>query len=137
MEVERRLPREVFEGLNRLLSEVKTSWGSFFVDPPEGPKLENESVESVHAIMTRRCGQYRHTYLYSLRADGRLYALRTCCAAFLENLLPGYISAPEDSGKDQQRTRNLNDPILHYVSDTVHELERDTSLMLTQHTLGR
>ena len=135
MVVERRVPRRVFENLSSVLSDVKTSWGSFFVHPPEGPRLENESVESVHGIMTRRCGQYHTSYLSNLQTHGRVHALRTCCAAFLENVLPGYMSAPEGSGKDERKAKNLNDPILHYIGDTVHELERDTSFLLTQYTL--
>jgi len=135
MEVERRVPRQAFEGLSRVLADVKTSWGSFFADPPEGPRLENESVESVHATITRRCSQYHASYLSNLHTHGRLYALRTCCAAFLENVLPGYLSPLEGSGKGQERTINLNQPILHYIGETVHELDRDINFILTQHTL--
>lgn len=135
MVVERRVPRRVFESLSRVLSDVKTSWGSFFVHPPEGPRLENESVESVHAIMTRRCGQYHASYLSNLQTRGRVHALRTCCAAFLENVLPGYPPPLEGSGEGQERTDNLNDPILHYIGETVYELERDTHFILAQHAL--
>jgi hypothetical protein len=135
MEVERRVPEKVFEGLNRVLSDVKTSWGFFFVRPPEGPRLENESVESVRAIMTRRCGQYHASYVSNLKTHGRLHALRTCCAAFLENALPGYLSHPGSSGQGQERTKNLNEPILHYLGEIIHELDRDIHVILTEHTL--
>ena len=135
MEVERRVSRQVFEGLSRVLSDVKTSWGSFFAHPTEEPRLENESVESVHAFMTRRCGQYHVSYLSNLQTDGRLHALRTCSAAFLENVLPGYISPLKGSREDQERTNNLNDPILHYIGEIIYELDRDINFILAQHIL--
>ncbi|MBW1744075.1 MAG: hypothetical protein JRJ47_11730, partial [Deltaproteobacteria bacterium] len=135
MEVERRVPRQVFEGLSRVLSNTKTSWGSFFARPPEEPRLENESVESVCGLMTRRCDQYHASYVSSLQTDGRLHALRTCCAAFLENVLPGYLSQREGSGKDEKRTNNLDEAILHYIGEFVYDLERDIHFILAQRTL--
>lgn len=132
MEVERRVPRQVFQGLSRVLSNIKTSWGSFFAHPPEEPRLENESVESVCGFMTRRCDQYHASYLSSLRTDGRLHALRTCCAAFLQNVLPG---EREASGKDEEKTNNLDEAILHYIGEFVYDLDRDIHYILAQHTL--
>jgi hypothetical protein len=132
MEVERRVPRQVFQGLSRVLSNIKTSWGSFFAHPPEEPRLENESIESVCGFMTRRCDQYHASYLSSLRTDGRLHALRTCCAAFLQNVLPG---EREASGKDEEKTNNLDEAILHYIGEFVYDLDRDIHYILAQHTL--
>jgi hypothetical protein len=135
MEVERHLSRQVFEGLSRVFSDMKTSWGSFFAHPPEEPRLENGSIESVHSLMTRRCGQYHALYLSRLQTDGRVHALRTCCAAFLENVRPGYLSEREGSGQDEEKTSNLDEAILHYIGETVHDLDRDIHLILAQHTL--
>ena len=134
MDVERRVSRQVFERLSRVLSNIKTSWGSFFAHPPEEPRLENESVESVCGFMTRRCDQYRASYLSSLRTDGRLHALRTCCAAFLDNVLSGYLSEREGSGKDERKANNLDEPILHYIGESVYELDPDINFILAQHT---
>jgi hypothetical protein len=134
MEVERRVSRQMFEGLGRVLSDIKTSWGTFFAHPQEEPRLENESVDSVAGFMTHRCDQYHASYLSGLRRNGRLHALRTCCAAFLENAIPGYLSQREGSGQDQEGTNNLNEVILHYIGEFVYDLDRDIHHILAQLT---
>jgi hypothetical protein len=135
MEVERRLSGQALKSAGGFFIDIKNSWGSFFAHAPDEPKLENASVESVHAFMKRRCSQYHASYVSSLDKHGRLHAERRCYAAFLENILSGHPSSLEDSGKGQEGTTNLNDPILHYIGETIYELDRDINLILTEHAL--
>jgi hypothetical protein len=139
MELERHLPRKTFEELSSVFSDMKTSWGAFFANAPEEPKLQHESVESIFNLITRRCAQYHASYLSGLRADGPLHALRTCCAAFLENALPGWWRALRMEGvrSGQERTTSLDHPILHYIGETLYELNRGMQYILAEHMLYR
>jgi len=128
MEVKRRVSRQKFESLNLVFTNIKSSWGLFFADPPDEPRLENESVASVCSIITNKCYQYHSSYLSDLQTHGWLHAFRTCCAAFLENVLPGYIIQDED----KDIVDDLDKPLVRDIGEMVYDLDRDIHTMLAQ-----
>lgn len=132
MEVKRRVPRQRLEDLNLVFSSIKTSWGLFFADPPEGPRLQSESVESICVIMTRRCDQYHSLYLSDLQTYGWLRAFRACCAALLENVLPGYRIKRGGLDKDQEMADDLDEPVIGYIGEMLYDLDRDVHIILVQ-----
>jgi hypothetical protein len=135
MEVKRRTPRQRLEDLNLVFSSIKTSWGLFFADPPEGPRLQGESVESICIIITRRCDQYHSLYLSDLQNYGRLRAFRACCAALLENVLPGYRIKREGLDKDQEMADDLHESVIGYIGEMLYDLDRDVHIILVQDKL--
>lgn len=133
MMVKRRAPRQGLKDVDLMFSDIKTSWGVFFAAPPEGPGLENASIESVRDMMTRRCDQYHALYLSALETRGRLHALKACCAAFLENISSGYLIREENLGNDQERKDESGEAVLGYIREFVYDLERDIQVILAQH----
>jgi hypothetical protein len=133
MAVKRRARRQGFEDLDLMFANIKMSWGAFFADPPDGPRLENASVESVRDMITHRCDQYHALYVSALETQGQLHALKTCCATLLENVLPGYLIGDANLANNQERQDDLEEVVSSYIRESVYDLDRDVQVILAQY----
>jgi hypothetical protein len=134
LEIETRFSRQKKKDLGPIFSSIRYSWGSFFADYPDGPRLEGESAETVDKTIVCRCREYHGSYLSNLRANGVLYALRHSCAGLVTNVCNPYEAEARVKDEAKKRVHNLKARVVRRIGELVYALRRDIGTLLVKHT---
>lgn len=127
-EIQRRLPRQRLKGLEPAFAQMRNSWGTFFVDYPEGPSLEGETTETVEKSISEKCKIYGSAYDSNLTNRGALRALQHVCA-FLVSMVENHTARPSRDKK----SKGWDDPegqVVRHVGELVYSLHRDIDVLL-------
>jgi hypothetical protein len=134
MEVQRRISGQRLKELETVFSQVRSSWGAFFVDYPKGPRLEYVSAGALSDSISKQCALRELTYASDLKTFGALQAMRNSCAVLIRAINKTPISKPPEA----IQTESLDvreSPMIRYVEELTYSLNRDTNVLLAGQTL--
>jgi hypothetical protein len=134
MEIQRRLFGQRLKDLRPVFYKMRAAWGSFFVDYPEGSRLEHASAEAVSDAISKRWAVRHASYSSDLRTHGALHAMRSSCAVLIRDIGKNRTAPPP--GKTLPES--LDDPerlMVRHVEELTYSLNRDVSVLLAHQTL--
>jgi hypothetical protein len=127
-EIQRRLSRQRSKDLEPAFSRMRVSWGSFFVDYPEGPRLDGETTKTIGTSISEKCDTYRRAYDSDLSTHGALRALRHACG-FLVRMVHNQ-TTPPSRDKDSKGWDDPEGPVVRQVGELIYSLNRDINVLL-------
>ena len=134
MEVQRRISGQRLKDLETVLSQVRSSWGAFFVDYPKGPRLEYGSAAALSDSMSKKCASRQFSYASDLKTYGALQAMRNSCAFLIREITNNCILKPAKA--IQTESLDVREgSMIRYVEELTYSLNRDINALLARETL--
>lgn len=127
-QIQRRVSGQRLKDLEPVFAQMRSAWGVFFIDYPQGPTLEDETAETLGKSIFNKCKTYHSNYDSNLTNHGAFHALQHTCG-FLVDMVQNHTARPF---RDKTR-KGWDDPdgqLVRCVAEVLYSLDRDINVLL-------